>query len=104
MNIEDLVNRIILLIEQCYFDSFINGILIELLGNLRIDRSQWSVITRKIQESDVPPSPKVIESLFLQALRYDELSADLDEFVYSVPHCQDKNIRQFKVEFAPFWK
>ncbi|MBN8618419.1 MAG: hypothetical protein J0L63_05915 [Anaerolineae bacterium] len=75
------LNNFIDLIGKCYFDKFINDILIEILSSLRIESDQWKVITRKIQASGVLPSQLLVELLFLYALHPKDLYTDLDEFV-----------------------
>ena len=82
----EIRNGLISLIEQCYFDSLIDANLPAVLSQLRVEQNQWRVLTRKIQESKMLPSRQVVELLFLQALRYDELHADLEEFVTTYGH------------------
>ncbi|MEO8608277.1 MAG: hypothetical protein ABI690_10365 [Chloroflexota bacterium] len=81
-----LLNNILALIEKCYFDSFINGILTEFLSNVRVESDQWRMISRKILESNVLPSRLLVELLFLHGLEFDELNAELDNFVTKYSH------------------
>lgn len=82
----ELRSALVSLIMQCYFDSFINGALQEFLTKIRIEPDQWRAITRKILASKMLPSKPVVELLFLQALRYDELYADLAGFINIQAH------------------
>lgn len=86
IDLSEIRNRVISLIEKCYFDTFIDTILLELLSNLRIEAEQWRLIIRKIQASKVIPSQKTVESLFLQALQYIELYDDLVVFLNTSDH------------------
>lgn len=76
-----LRNRMASLIEQCYFGTFIDSTLPEFLGRLRLEPDQWRTLTRRIQESKVLPSQKLIEIAFLQAMEHKDLYTDLDNFI-----------------------
>jgi len=73
--------ELVSLIAQRYFDIFMNGTLQRFLTIFQIEPEQWKIITHKIQESKMPPSERVVELLFLQALQYDELHAEMGAFV-----------------------
>ncbi|MFO2976082.1 hypothetical protein SCO70_00810 [Legionella pneumophila serogroup 3] len=80
-DLSEIINITISLIEKCYFDSFIDAILMEFLVNLEIKPEQWKLIKNKIQQSRVVPSKLTLQLLFLQALKYDELYEDLEVFL-----------------------
>ncbi len=74
------------LIEQCYFDIFVDSILQKLLIYLRLESDQWQAIIEKIEESKVNPSRETVELLFIQALRFNELQSNLSLFVDKYGH------------------
>lgn len=80
-NLSEIINSMISLIGKCYFDSFIDAILMEFLINFELKPDQWRLIKCQIQESKVVPSPLSVKLLFLQALQYDELYGDLEVFL-----------------------
>lgn len=81
INISEIRQDIVSLIKRCYFDRFINKILIETLSRLRIEPTDWRSIVNTINRSKVAPFDDVIELLFLQALSYQELFPDLERFI-----------------------
>jgi hypothetical protein len=80
-DLSELRNRMFSLIEQCYFDKFACSILSDFLGILRLEPEQWRTISQRIQESNVLPSQRLLETLFFQALQYDDLYPDLEGFI-----------------------
>lgn len=79
--LKEIHENLLPLIYECYFDNFSNDVLPEFLTSLHVEADQWRKIALKIQESQVLPSNKTIESLFLQGLQHEELTDDLLEFV-----------------------
>lgn len=78
-----LRSNFILLINECYFDSFIDEALQEFLRTVILEHDQWKSIVSKIQTSRMRPSQALLEILFLQALNHPELYVDLSNFVES---------------------
>lgn len=77
---EEITNKALSVIEQCYFGNFIYSILPDLLGNVFIASNNLSMIIKQIQKSNVEPTKSVIELVFWQALHHDDLYTQLQEF------------------------
>ncbi|HHF7368316.1 TPA: tetratricopeptide repeat protein [Legionella bozemanae] len=80
-NLNNIIKDLCLLINQCYFDNFIDFALTELLWNIQIIPDTLRLFIRKVFESKVLPSQQLLDSIFLQALPYEELKSDLEAFV-----------------------
>jgi len=80
-NAKDRRDDFLSLIDKCYFDSFINGILLEFMDIFRIQADQWRALVRKLRESHVSPSQAILDLMFLQTLEYKDLYIEVCSFV-----------------------
>jgi hypothetical protein len=76
-----LQEQILSRIEQCYFDKFIDAMLLEFLSMFRLGKEQWQRLIKKIQESKMIPSERLVEYLFLQTLPWDTMFFYSDELI-----------------------
>lgn len=93
-DVEELCNKLVSLIEKCYFDSFINDTLLQCLVSLRLEPNQWRAITHQIQGSNVSPTQPIVELIFLRALEYDALYSELNKFIDKYDHSDLQGILQ----------
>ena len=83
-NLYDLYNKILDLIEKCYFNPYINEILEQILPLWKISAEYWMRMVKNISNSSFRPSSKLIDLIFLQALQHNSLKKELHGFLKKI--------------------